>query len=347
MTLIELLVVGTIILIMTAVSLPMIKPMLESQATKNGAQLVSTYLNRAKVRAVTSGRPCGVRFEHWSGTEGSGSGSAALILRQVDVPPVYSGMTGDETVYLIDLGSDVDSDIRYELFSDDDYLMDQLKKGNGRIQLGVNSSGLPSGAYFRTRFEYDEVLSTAEEDVIHVYVEDNPTCSFSMKSFGETIEDPYDSSSTCQRTGNLSFKAYLPPKVTMAAPEPLPQGTVVDLQFSGGGTGYFENSGDVTVVFAPGGEVDTVNGMYPTASMLHFLVGRWDQISAVRTEYDPETFPNYADGRNFWVSINTQTGLMHTSEVNPNSDLGYAPDDAVMAQSREFANELKRNIGGN
>ena len=350
MTLIELLVVGTIILILTAVSLPMVKPMLESQATRSGAQLVSTYLNRAKVRAMTSGRPCGVRFEHWKGTEGGDlSGSAALILRQVDVPPLYSGLTGAETAFVVDWGPGADSSARYELFTPEDrdgadasYLKQQLRKGNGRIQFGVGNGSVPTGAFYRTRCEYDDVL-----DITRVYIEDNPTCSLATRSFDESYESPYNASVTMNATVDFRFRAYLPPKLTMTAPEPLPQGTVVDLEYSGQGSAYEGNLGDVTVMFAPGGEVDTVNGMYPTGSMLHFLVGRWDQISAVRPDGDLETLPNYADGRNNWVSINTQTGLMQTTEVNPGSDVGYQPDGAVMAHSREFATELKRNIGGN
>ena len=53
-TLMELLVVATIILIVTAASVPTIKPMMESQLTKQAGSTVSTYLNRARARAMAT-----------------------------------------------------------------------------------------------------------------------------------------------------------------------------------------------------------------------------------------------------------------------------------------------------
>ena len=55
LTLTELLVVGTIILAVTALSIPVVKPMMESQLTKNGANMLATALNRARSRAQVSG----------------------------------------------------------------------------------------------------------------------------------------------------------------------------------------------------------------------------------------------------------------------------------------------------
>ncbi|MBQ6829107.1 MAG: prepilin-type N-terminal cleavage/methylation domain-containing protein, partial [Thermoguttaceae bacterium] len=101
-TLMELLVVATIILIVTAVSVPTIKPMMESQLTKQAGSTVSTYLNRARARAMTTGRPCGVTFEYFPGSFVPGGldengdpipdASASLVLHQVETPPYYSGL---------------------------------------------------------------------------------------------------------------------------------------------------------------------------------------------------------------------------------------------------------------
>ncbi|MBQ8363169.1 MAG: prepilin-type N-terminal cleavage/methylation domain-containing protein, partial [Thermoguttaceae bacterium] len=99
-TLMELLVVATIILIVTAVSVPTIKPMMESQLTKQAGSTVSTYLNRARARAMATGRPCGVTFEHFDGTYDPSTdfGSASLVLRQVETPPYYGGLEQGATV---------------------------------------------------------------------------------------------------------------------------------------------------------------------------------------------------------------------------------------------------------
>ena len=299
LTLIELLVVGTIIMILTAVSLPVVKPMLDSQLTKNSAQIVSTYLNRAKNRALLTGRPCGVRFEIWDGTESKlapmtdNSGStvyyytfgASLVMRQVEIPPVYSGLFDNA---MVNVGSG-----GLCLFPNDLYVTQRLADESGaKIQFNG------SGPYYSFRK--------------------------GTKLAGDDLYEP------AARNG-LSFKILFGPKTTMTAPTALVRGTAVDLQFSGVGTACFahdkvtdfEADGkpiyqrkDVTILFAPDGSVQSVNGTAPAES-IHFLIGRWDQIGAVRLTGDTQSFPNYADGRNFWVSVNPQTGTVVTSQVNP------------------------------
>lgn len=315
LTLIELLAVGTIVLILTVISLPMVKPMLDSQQTRSAAQTVSTYLNRAKSRAKLSGRPCGVRFEVWPGTESTQG--ATLLMRQVDVPPEYTGFTGGETVSL-ELDPDTTSVISgvtaYPFTTTDPFLLQRLADQSlAKIQFNN------AGPYYR-------IFSGT------TYIRPLPTC-------------------TLTRCRNIPFKVQLSPKPTMAAPMPLPQGAVVDLRYSGiGDEGDYWGlnaapASDVTVMFSPSGEIDTINGVYPTGP-IHLLIGRWDQIGAVRDETDTESFPNYADGRNYWVTVNPQSGLISTTEVNPLNLYQNNPDQAAIKKSREFASQSKRNIGG-
>ncbi|MGI5831685.1 MAG: pilus assembly FimT family protein [Thermoguttaceae bacterium] len=314
LTLTELLVVGTIILVVTAMSIPVVKPMMESQLTKNGAGMVATALNRARNRAVVSGRPCGVRFEYWPGTtydlrethysvvteDGSSVyddtyytvPGSALVLRQVEVPPVYTGFLGVETVMY--LGGECK-------FQDDLYIENALKKTiGGKIQIGG------SGPFY--------------------LFNDNST---SLKSSEAYALPP-------ERDTKYPFKVLLAPRTTMAMPVYLPRGTAVDLQFSGIGDTIFMDmtrginnqpvpkNTSLTVMFAPDGAVESVGGVIP-AEPVHFLIGRWEQVSAVRAEDDPETYPNYADGRNFWVTVFPQTGNVTINQVNPTADVGYNP----------------------
>ncbi len=341
LTLTELLVVGTIILAVTALSIPVVKPMMESQLTKNGANMVATALNRARSRAQVNGRACGVRFEYWPGTAADltethdpltaddgtvisrdtyySTPGAALILRQVEVPPVYTGLLGIETV-------------KYENgeceFQNDIYVKPELEKtASGKIQFGG------SGPFY----------SFNENSV-------------SLKD-GKTYALPP------LRETEYPFKVLLDSRTTMAMPVCLPRGTAVDLQFSGAGDTIFidtvsgtdysavRQSVSLTIMFAPDGSVESVNGSMPTEPV-HFLIGRWDQISAVRADGDTESFPNYADGRNFWVTVFPQTGGVTVSQVNPTADAGYTPlsrlndyneevpdirlPDGVIAVSREL-----------
>ncbi|MBO7678734.1 MAG: prepilin-type N-terminal cleavage/methylation domain-containing protein [Thermoguttaceae bacterium] len=320
MTLIELLVVGTIITILTVIALPLVKPMIDSQQTRSASQVVSTYLNRAKNRARLTGRPCGVRFEVFPGTEQWGG--ASLVMRQVEVPPIYTGFMGTEIGSI--LPADYVGGLPFRFVSDDPYLQRTLRPGN-RVQVGG------SGPYYTIK----EVLSG--------YF---------------ALEEPVTTPMTA-RVGK--FRVQLAPRPTMTPPVALPQGTVVDLKYSGCGGAWWDfwyddtvvppvanPAYDVTVMFSPSGEISlpTEGSPYP-AGPLFLLIGRWDQIPAVRTGNADGRWPNWADGRNYWVVVQPQSGLVTTAEVNPvdgASDLGPSPGD--MTYSREFATQIKRNIGG-
>ncbi|MBQ3454373.1 MAG: prepilin-type N-terminal cleavage/methylation domain-containing protein [Thermoguttaceae bacterium] len=323
LTLIELLVVGTIILILAVIALPLVKPMIDSQQTRSASQVVSTYLNRAKNRARLTGRPCGVRFEVFPGTEEWGG--ASLVMRQVEVPPVYTGFMGTE------MGSVFPADHTgpFRFVCDDPYLQRTLRPGN-RVQVGG------SGPYYTVK------------EVLPGYF---------------TLEEPVTTPTT-ERGGK--FRVQLAPRPTMTPPVALPQGTVVDLKYSGCGGDWWDfwyddtatpqilnRARDVTVMFSPSGEISLPSesaGLYP-AGPLFLLIGRWDQIPAVRDSGEEGSWPNWADGRNYWVVVQPQSGLVTTAEVNPvplpdgASDVNGI-DSIFMGQSREFATQIKRNIGG-
>ena len=312
LTLTELLVVGTIILAVTAISIPVVNPMMESQLTKNGANMVAAALNRARNRAVANGRSCGVRFEYWEGTtigqtvpsinaatpevdgninlyfvngvdqyDSTGTyyypPGASLVLRQVEVPPVYTGLLGIEKVTCA--GGKCE-------FQNDAYIQQELARmTTGKIQIGG------SGPFY--------AIGRGLE----------------LKD-GETYALPPD------RDTQYPFKVLLDSRTTMAMPVCMPRGTAVDLQFSGVGDSIFIDCSELfqpnklTIMFSPDGSVESVNGIIPTEPV-HFLIGRWEQISDVRPDGDEESLPNYSDGRNFWVSVFPQTGGVTVSQVNP------------------------------
>lgn len=314
LTLTELLVVGTIILAVTALSIPVVKPMMESQLTKNGANMLATALNRARNRAQVTGRPCGVRFEYWPGTvsdldekhynaqtdDGTAIVSdtyystpgASLVMRQVEVPPAYTGLLGTETVKYND-GRCV--------FQNDVYIESELgRSASAKIQIGGDGPFYP----------FDGRSTSLKESAVYALPP--------------------------QRDVEYPFKVLLDSRPTMAMPVCMPRGTAVDLQFSGVGDAVFvdtvagtnyepvRQATALTIMFAPDGSVESVNGAIPSEP-IHFLVGRWDQISAVRPDGDEESYPNYADGRNYWVSVFPQTGVVTVNQVNPTADVGYAP----------------------
>lgn len=336
-TLVELLVVATVMLTLAAVSVPAIKPMMESQLTSSAASTVSTYLNRARARAMATGRPCGVTFEFFPGTFVPGNaelpdmGSVSLILRQVEVPPYYCGLETDSVASVIP-GNDfvIDGQRLRQLFVNNDPYWDVFMKGalddpdddERSASIQFNNCG----PFYPIRLIGDDY-----------YIEKLPGLELPSRL-------------------NVPFKVSRDPRPTMTAPVGVPSGTVVDLEFSGEETMGFALGGDVTVVFSPTGEVDHVedgSGPFVPTDTLYFLIGRWDRISALGVESIYNTLAedglwNFEDGTNFWVTINPRTGLVSTVEVNPpvNYTAGEEWQGEALDESREFGRMSKRNLGG-
>ena len=339
-TLMELLVVATIILIVTAASVPTIKPMMESQLTKQAGSTVSTYLNRARARAMATGRPCGVTFEHFAGTYDPDTdfGSASLVLRQVETPPYYCGLEQGATVdvYAEDDIYDGDRRLRRVRVNNDLY-WGQMVGNEGGAKIQFNGAG----PY------YSLVVESGD-----FFIEKLPG-----------IDLPILRAAT--------FKVVRDPRPTMTAPVGLPQGAVVDLEWSGTddqsfAIGYVDDAGvprgyNVTVMFSPDGSVDYVenNGRFSPTDTIFFLVGRWDRISALGIEQvdpsdpDSEWRPlvedglwNFEDSLNAWVSINPTSGLVTTTEVSSPVDYLVGDSFGGLYESREFARMSKRNVGG-
>ncbi|MBR5626864.1 MAG: hypothetical protein IKW74_04505, partial [Thermoguttaceae bacterium] len=175
----------------------------------------------------------------------------------------------------------------------------------------------------------------------------------------------------------VSFKVIRGvPKPTMTAPVGLPQGTVVDMDCSGieqagspenFSTQGFSSAPNVTILFSPTGEVERIIGLNTNvlpngvpSDTIYLMIGRWDRIPAMAdpdnmTPWNESTLDsysgaddgiwNYQDGANFWVTINPRTGMVSTTELNTDIDITQ-PRAVQIYQSREFARQSKRNLGG-
>jgi len=331
-TLIELLVVATMMLALAAVSVPAIKPMMESQLTSNAASTVSTYLNRARARAMTTGRSCGVAFEYFSGTwdgDPNGVGSASLVLRQVETPPYYSGLDAGSCVTVLTEN-------------------DAINNGDGKRSRQITNIIDPYWGVYVAQERAPKIQFNGIGPYYPILFDNGNAYIEKI----EGVETP-----ACS---NAPFKVIRDPRQTMTAPVGLPQGAVVDLEYSGTDSKRFALGSDVTIIFSPSGEVDYIadkDSMYSPTDTIYFLVGRWDRISALGSrelESTGETVSaaedglwNYEDVTNFWVAVNPRSGLVSTAEVNMpvNYTFGESSDEAVY-ESREFARMSKRNLGG-
>lgn len=358
-TLIELLVVATIMLTLTAVSVPTIKPMMESQLTSSAATSVSTYLNRARARAMATGRPCGVAFEYYGYTYNDelpddaaiSRGSASVVLRQVETPPYYSGLeTGANATVL---ATDADG---------------------GSWDVWFN------GKKTRRFFVNDSTANSASAWEIYVLGEKSPKIQFnSVGPFYPIYIDRDDDGNLISDANGYRFfieslpgidlpqrvaspfKVVRDPRATMTAPIGVPSGTVVDLAYSGTDSRSFGLNGDVTIMFAPSGEIDSIvdsSGQWSPTEPVYLLIGRWDRISALATGATylegGETYYlsgaedgrwNYEDGTNFWVTINPRNGLVSTTAVMPPYNYNATDESVAVLDSREFARNSKRNVG--
>lgn len=346
-TLMELLVVATIILIVAAASVPTIKPMMESQLTKQAGSTVSTYLNRARARAMATGRPCGVSFEYFPGSFVSGNAnvspaippaSASLVLRQVAAPPHYSGLERNASVNLYAEDDRVDVDgrrLRLLHINYDEYYFavmipppsrDDADRGRA-IDVGAKIQFNGVGPFY-TLVHYVDAAGNADYGVEKLPGIDLPVLQ------------------------GATFKATRLPRSTMTAPIGLPQGAVVDMEYSGtdDGAHWFGGESDVTIVFAPDGSVDSVEypgGAFIPTETIYFLIGRWERIAALGGAEDG--LWNSEDPMNAWVAVDPTSGLVTTAEVNPPFDylVGDENNDRdLVYKSREFARASKRNIGG-
>jgi type II secretory pathway pseudopilin PulG len=100
-TLLELLAVILILLMITAMSIPAVTPAVSGRRTREGARMVSAFLNAARNRAIETGRPAGVWIERFPGLPESASS-----LYMAEIPPTYSGDFLDSTVECVIVGPD-------------------------------------------------------------------------------------------------------------------------------------------------------------------------------------------------------------------------------------------------
>lgn len=87
-TLVELLVVITILTLLSAIMLPRMRPMMENRRVREAARGLHVFLTQARIRAMETGRPCGVLFQR---ANDRNQPNACVVMRQVEIPEPYAG----------------------------------------------------------------------------------------------------------------------------------------------------------------------------------------------------------------------------------------------------------------
>jgi len=345
MTLVELLVVITILLLFTAVAIPTMRPAMEGRQIREAARAVHVYLGRARNRAMRTGRPVGVLFERFETQP-----QICQVLRQVEVPPPYSGDIVDTLVSIQVTGPG--PTFRATLVSG-------LATTVGIVRVGDLMRLNFQGPYYR-------ILGPDQD-------QDGYVDAFPMVLQLETraVQVPW----TTQPSRAMAFQIIRQPAFasggmpSAVAPLRLSRDAVIDLAWSGpdsflplglepAGQNDFRSP---VLIFTPDGTAQAIYAWrppnllpgyapYPLVEPVHFLIGRRD-----RTPPSPRTFQsglepfpspdaedglyNFQDPGNLWVTVFPQTGLINVAEVNAGAQLDPQQLIAQLEHARRLARQ--------
>ena len=342
MTLVELLVVITIMVLLLAVSVPILRPMLESQKTHNAAQVLAGAFRHARAKAMETGESYGVRLVPFATAP-----TVAVELRMhkktviryrnpenirvwvengVIVPWYYNSATEQwtETTWTAELSPAA--------------LNREFTKAKEHFADGVDKGGLIA-------FDVGTPFKFAMDNEDYVLLDDDGEF-FPLERFPDHGEEPSKYGIFMPEEGRFA-SAWLPPTV-------MPFGTVVDIVLSGGETEDFYSDADgdvphnvpaqfsagneVIVSFSPAGYVDFVyiNGSpFKVNEMLYFCVGDWDrQIDSFGNALAEDGLSNLEMSATYWITLHPKTGTVRIA--------GNAPIRAgenALRDARRFASE--------
>lgn len=320
LTLVELLVVLGIMLTLTVIAAPALRPAIEGRRAREAARGLSVYLGGARARAMETGRPAGVIFERFS----TARNQACTVIRPAEVPPLYGGDTTDTAITM-----QTSSTGTYSTYTTCTVL-----------------ANTASGSVTPSLFSLGDMLQVNYQGPWYSIA---ATSGSGMTLTGTGFIPPWSTSTTAA----LPFQICRQPTPSAGPSFQMPIGTAIDVVYSGmGDTGQFDSGGSepastqnspVTVIFSPNGSVSAVyyrnNTCVPYPSdTIYFLVGRMDRIPtsrSVTTTPNPDSKDNLTDPANFWVAINPRTGLITTAEMYYDSSM-----TATASSARTYARQF-------
>ena len=360
-TLVELLVIISIMVLLTAVAVPAMRPALEGRRAREAARAVNMYLGSARNRAIETGRPCGVMIQRFAGLP-----QCAMELDQVEVPPPYGGdeITSVANVY-IDPTNNAIYAVLFPAISD----------------LTLVASGLVQFDYQGPLYSINGATSQAFTLTDENNQRQQCPCILLTLGLSQAQLLPWASTQpqyTPKRAPSLwkPYKIYRQPVKSHATPLQLPAGTVLDLDWSGFGNTSFSpidfdtntpgiQDWPVTVMFSPNGALYQVFHSYmytdPTTNVttpkygptnvtepIYLLIGKRERCLGPGVPPQDGRY-NWQDLTNLWVTINPQTGLVTTAEVamarDPATDQEVTNPVKGVPLSRTFARQAQ-SMGG-
>lgn len=346
MTLVELLVVVAIIGVLLAISVPMLKPMLESRRTSNAAQVLAGAFKNARTKAIQEGKCYGIRLspyktaptaavQLWLVKDNAAETIVNDPLNRVVVekgriiPYRFNGTTGDWEEL-------TPASLEYRK-------MEQHFRSGSMVQFNHVGSFFPiSGG-----------LSLHDH---------NNIVSYASLSLPDDLGNPY----SIPMEYRISVKPVL--SVAWLPPAVMPRGMIVDLAFSGGEivdfdgklktsikdiSAHFLPGDEITVLFSPTGYVDRlyVDNLYTRSrrefkvnEILYFCVGDWDRQINVEsgTTLAEDKKTNLEVQATYWVTLHPKTGGVRIME---NAPIKSGDPIDQLRDARKFAREHYFNVG--
>ena len=371
-TLIELLIVITILLMLLAVGVPLMRPSIENGRIREAARQVNAYCALAKARAVELGRPAGV----WLERSAPGS-NAAFDMFLAEMPPTYSGDVEGATVRFTDdrVPGRWIADLR-EAWS---FEFSETMHGMFNVQSANVFSGalIKPGETFFIRFNFKGPvyqITRGKSQPPH-----DPSIPHPAQfALAPGVRPPIGASFPDGQPG-VPFQIFQAPVRTSGRPLQLSGGACVDLGNSGFGidglqfwTGLATDEYPVVIMFFPSGGVERiVVGGVPVSptGMIHLLVGTTGGLdlaanspespNGIRVSAFDDTIVNYnqniANGESVWVSVGHRTGSISSSQngwelLPPPPWPGNAPAKPFFQNSfraaREYAQTAQTMGGG-
>lgn len=307
MTLVELLVVITIMTMLIAVAIPVMRPALKDRKVREASRQLNTYIALAKSKAVETGRPHGI----WI-VRDPNNRDASYQIFLAETPTPFAGDFLGATATLQGTGGYATSAQITDtqgLVKEGDYI--RFNYQGPRYYIATVTAGPPKTLTFTAPNGQPLPKLTSTDTRLPFQVFRQP-----RRLNSQSLQLP---------TGTVIDLAY--------------SGVGYSGNEMSGGTS------DIALTFQPGGSVDQLIGVNVNIpGTIHFLVGRTENTPGLQTD---NSKLNLADGTTSWVSIGHQTGTVTTSEnvvADPSTVFASTMSNSLKS-ARQIA-QSKQTMGG-
>lgn len=382
LTLVELLVVIGIVILVTAVALPIIKPALKDRKIREASRQLNSFISLARAAALEQGREAGIYLER-----SAINPNACFDVYLAESPYPYSGDTIEFSFANVQATNQVGgTQVRFDPFVNAQFQLAADGNPLAQLALGDEIKFDFKGPRYIIRGLYDADPNDNTNPIV-VQVS-HPEAKWS--DVAGTPLDPLDDTLTYSPAtptpGSYRYQVFRQPTKSSVKAMTLPNNIAVDLNFSGLGLPVPDSStalisgrqfrtsiaGDrrpVRIMFGPQGNLskltfidpdNNTNQSFNPSGTVYLLVGRieqirdFDGIPAVPFSLNNSTdmiqlTRNIVDNSTQWITIGHRTGQVNTA---PNG-WPIAPEDLgpgtyfvdLMAAAREFA-QAGESVGG-